>query len=286
MTEASAVEKIVNGSFSVDANWVKGANWSISGGVANISNPASFSNIYQSIPTIYGWYKITYEVLNYTSGFCRFHLGGFESSNYGISRNANGIYFEYKKLLSNQSSTLFFVAHPNSIYSIDNVSCKIVGWQDSEELYNGLIAQGMTAANALKEVTMWAYQNNDVNYHYFGKVFNGYAKNQIAADIAATPNWGWRLPTEAEATQLISQGNGLKAKGTDYWTSSNGTNRTGFTALGGGMRNPDGTWSGVKDSVDIWVGDVLKVLRIRNSGTHSIVSVDANHGAFLRMIKD
>jgi uncharacterized protein (TIGR02145 family) len=212
-------------------------------------------------------------------------LAGFATAN----RTFNGRLNYYRIQNGAMSAAQIAAEHAwlRSVYpEIPNITIGGKQWASSNFVVvastNGtVITQSTSNADWATGAARWQYYNADVNNHYFGNIYNSAARNIIIAN----PPGGWRLPTEAEATLLIAEGNGLKVKGTDYWTSANGTNQTGFTALGGGMRNPDGTWSGVKDSVDIWVGDALKVLRIRNSGTHSIVTVNANHGAYIRLIK-
>jgi uncharacterized protein (TIGR02145 family) len=65
---------------------------------------------------------------------------------------------------------------------------------------------------------------------------------------------GWHLPSDAEWTELTDYlggesvaGGKLKETGTTHWASPNfgATNETGFTALPGGNRNKDGTFSNI-----------------------------------------
>lgn len=81
----------------------------------------------------------------------------------------------------------------------------------------------------------------------FGRLYNWFAVND-SRNIA--PN-GWHIPTDDEWTILTTYlggedaaGNKLKEAGSFYWGDDNtrATNETGFTALPGGFREPNGTY--------------------------------------------
>lgn len=73
-TPSLGSELVINGDFSVDANWSKGTGWSISGGTANASAVSGF-DITQNILTIGKWYKMTYAA-TFSSGQSRALFGG------------------------------------------------------------------------------------------------------------------------------------------------------------------------------------------------------------------
>ena len=129
------------------------------------------------------------------------------------------------------------------------MSVKELGWSDADELYNGLIAQGYTAANALKEVAMWcSYDNNTANQAVYGKLYNDYAVQLLKTDMAAQ-SFGYHIPTEAELTAIratYTNANDLKMTGTNYWDDAQGTNASGLTLLGTGCRMSDGSFASIK----------------------------------------
>jgi uncharacterized protein (TIGR02145 family) len=89
------------------------------------------------------------------------------------------------------------------------------------------------------------------NYNTYGVLYNW------TATMNACPA-GWHLPSDEEWSQLIlyvgdPAGDKLKESGILHWASLNAgaTNTTGFTALPGGSRYGDGTFSGIGD-FGIW----------------------------------
>ena len=111
-------EQIVNGSFDTDSNWVKGSGWSIDNGSLNGVNATS--STYQNNGLVSGkFYKVVYEVSNYSSGTVQLKLGG----TLGQARSENGTYTEYIKA----TQVITWVVGTNFSGSIDNVSVKEVG---------------------------------------------------------------------------------------------------------------------------------------------------------------
>ncbi|MFC1481829.1 fibrobacter succinogenes major paralogous domain-containing protein [Candidatus Neomarinimicrobiota bacterium] len=90
------------------------------------------------------------------------------------------------------------------------------------------------------------YDNDISNKADYGGLYNWYTVN--TGRLAPT---GWHVPTKAEWTTLVNYlggediaGGKLKEAGTEHWWSPNrgATNESGFTALPGGYRVPEGTF--------------------------------------------
>ena len=120
----------------------------------------------------------------------------------------------------------------------------------------------------------YAIYNNDVtNEAIYGKLYNWYAVND-SRKLCPT---GWHVPTDAEWTimiqildssQVINSGNvltlfgtqstiagdKLKVTGTSYWYNPNpgATNESSFSALPGGFRHYDGSFSSIRDYAFFW----------------------------------
>lgn len=101
--------------------------------------------------------------------------------------------------------------------------------------------------------------NNDVgNVAIYGRLYKGYAIN----DIRGIAPEGWHVPTDVEWQTLMNYlggnylvaGGKLKGTGTAYWTSPNtgATNETGFAALPGGYRGPNGNFYTLGDLAFFW----------------------------------
>jgi len=104
----------------------------------------------------------------------------------------------------------------------------------------------------------------------FGYLYNWYAVNDLRKLCPA----GWHVPTDAEWTimiqtldpsQLVTSGNvstftgaqsstagTLLKKNDALWTTNTGTNTSGFTALPGGCRFNDGSFSNIRDLAFFW----------------------------------
>ena len=104
----------------------------------------------------------------------------------------------------------------------------------------------------------WCYINNTAaNGTTYGKLYNWYAVAGIHDNDPNTPNKvlapaGWHIPTDAEWTTLTTflggesvAGGKMKITGTTFWTSPNtgATNSSGFSALQGGYRDSNGSFS-------------------------------------------
>jgi uncharacterized protein (TIGR02145 family) len=103
----------------------------------------------------------------------------------------------------------------------------------------------------------WAYAGNESNVATYGRLYTWYAATD-SRNICPT---GWHLPTDSEWTTLTTflgggndVGGKLKETGTTHWLSPNAgaTNSSGFTALPGGHRNDDWTFSTLGDSGTWW----------------------------------
>jgi uncharacterized protein (TIGR02145 family) len=101
----------------------------------------------------------------------------------------------------------------------------------------------------------YCYYNNDIaNKTPYGALYNWYAVDN-AHGLAPT---GWRVPSDADLTTLSTYlgvtlaGQRLKESGTLHWTSSTGTNDTGFTGVGGGWRHYTGGFSLLKNDGYLW----------------------------------
>ena len=100
----------------------------------------------------------------------------------------------------------------------------------------------------------WCYDNNTSNCNTYGRLYDW----QTA--IVACPS-GWHLPSDAEWTTLTDflggesvAGGKMKEVGTAHWRSPNtgATNSSGFTALPGGRRDYNGSFSPLASYAYFW----------------------------------
>jgi uncharacterized protein (TIGR02145 family) len=81
----------------------------------------------------------------------------------------------------------------------------------------------------------WCYENDPANCTKYGRLYTWEAAKTVCPA-------GWKLPDTADWRKLVATAGdmltaGKKLKSTSGWSSSNGTNVTGFSALPGGFRD-------------------------------------------------
>jgi hypothetical protein len=110
-------EKVTNGNFAADSDWVKGAGWTISDGYANMGT----GNLTQDTTEVAGEvYKVTYTVATLTVGNITVSIGGSS----GTARTANGTYTEY--LRAGATTDLTFTPAGGANGKITGVSVKLM----------------------------------------------------------------------------------------------------------------------------------------------------------------
>jgi uncharacterized protein (TIGR02145 family) len=163
--------------------------------------------------------------------------------------------------------------------------------------------------------TIWAanitgaycdYANNPSNSVVYGRLYNWYiASSTNPQNVCPT---GWHVPTDtdwttleaylggirAEYSPVCNIGGKLKEPGTIHWISPNSgaTNESGFSAIPGGVREPDGVfnllgtqavwWSATEfDLSNAWNRNLL------NYSTDDFrTDLNKNYGYSVRCIKD
>ncbi len=124
--------------------------------------------------------------------------------------------------------------------------------------------------NLTFEAYCW-YDNDSAAYDsIYGKLYNFYAVygEGICPDGWMIPSdWDWielevAVGIESNEANLmgwrgLDQGGKMKAPGTEYWNAPNegGTNEFGYSALPGGLRNTDGSFSDLGISANFWMYD-------------------------------
>lgn len=141
----------------------------------------------------------------------------------------------------------------------------------------------------------WAYNDNPVNAETFGLLYNW----ETAQEVCPA---GWHLPSDEEWTTLtnflggsVVAGNAMKEKGTNHWYQPNedATNSSGFTALPGGYRFSNGSFSNRDVEAYFWTSTMLAgsnyaLYRRLNhdSGEVKALDDDINQGFSVRCVKD
>ena len=171
-----APELTTNGTFDSDANWTKGAGWTISGGEAIATNTNTW--LYQSKGVVVGkTYKLTITCSNFTDGsVAPFIYGGVAGTVTGTALTSTGT---QSLVFKNLDTTIYVGAVPgsNSDVRVDNISFVEVGtlvdfnsrsaasgtWynQALPDLFNGIVSNTTSPS---KGVTLSAGSTD----HYVG----------------------------------------------------------------------------------------------------------------------
>jgi len=143
----------------------------------------------------------------------------------------------------------------NHIWMVENLS--------TTRLNDGIVMGDNTSNAGWEGATFPSrcrYNNSDTNIIPYGYLYNGFA----AEDDRLCPD-GWHVSTVADWEDLLSFWNGasvaagpLKESGTTHWAVPNtgATNESGFTALPGGNRKPDGTYVNLTQYGNYWAIDL------------------------------
>ena len=145
-------------------------------------------------------------------------------------------------------------------FEIDNVSVKKCGWADSQTLYDNAITYGKSVLDASKAASMYCkYNNSDDNAAVYGYIYNYFARYLFRL----FPPKGLRAPlspdfeqtkTTIGSTDFTIYSKKLMSEKSGYFTIV-GTNETGFSAVGSGIRNSDGTFNYLNSFGTIGGGD-------------------------------
>jgi uncharacterized protein (TIGR02145 family) len=169
---------------------------------------------------------------------------------------------EEKDLLNNG----FTDTRDNNHYNVVKIGNQI--WMAENLKYLPSVVGPGTGSQTTPYYYVYGYSGTTVadakataNYTTYGVLYNWSAAMNGAASSTTNPSGiqgvcptGWHLPSDAEWTELTDYlggesvaGGKLKETGTTHWASPNfgATNETGFTALPGGNRNKDGTFSNI-----------------------------------------
>ena len=169
---------------------------------------------------------------------------------------------EEKDLLNNG----FTDPRDNNHYNVVKIGNQI--WMVENLKYLPSVVGPETGSQTTPHYYVYGYNGTNVtdakataNYNTYGVLYNWPAAMNGAASSTTNPSGvqgvcpdGWHLPSDAEWTELTDYlggtsdaGGKLKETGTTHWASPNtgATNETGFTALPGGCRYDNGTFSNI-----------------------------------------
>jgi uncharacterized protein (TIGR02145 family) len=100
----------------------------------------------------------------------------------------------------------------------------------------------------------WCYRDSASYCAKYGRLYTWEAAKSACRSMGG----GWRLPDTADWNKLVTYAGGLSTAGTKlkaksgWYNNGNGTDDVGFSALPGGFRYSDGSFSGAGDGGYWW----------------------------------
>ena len=123
----------------------------------------------------------------------------------------------------------------------------------------------------------------------YGKLYNWYC---VSSNRNLAPQ-GWHVSTVSDWSDLIyalgnNVGNKLRLTGTTYWSYSYGTNESGFSAIGAGLRNYYGSYESQLSITQFWQkGSSSYSIYLDYSGTQLYNNLmSETSGLSIRCVKD
>ena len=170
----------------------------------------------------------------------------------------------------------------------------------------GTVIPEVTDPTAWANLTTGAwchYENRTDSGSVYGKLYNGFAVAGLdgSGTLRKLAPAGYHIPTDDEWGVLITYlggfgvaGSALKQTGTSYWASPNSdaTNSSGFTALPGGYRTPDGEFTQDHQLTVLWsdttTGNNLQGYKVLYAFSSAVGTswIDRTFGFSVRAIKE
>ena len=113
---------VVNGGFTGDTDWTKGADWTLPGTIATAA-PGTGTVLEPAVPltVVSGQtYEVTYTMSGFIAGTCVVSIGGTN----GASRGSDATFVEY--IVAGDTTNLKFTSDAAADYDIDDVIVKLV----------------------------------------------------------------------------------------------------------------------------------------------------------------
>lgn len=210
----------------------------------------------------YKWFELTFQAKsdNSTNSI---KFGTDFNPIYAINNpNLSNNFQDYKFIIRHYSDVRLINCNTTlptegNTMQIKDMYIKQYGWNDMDFLYSYLRnSQSYTHINASIQCAAWCYYNNDPDtYVLYGKLYNKYAKMSIQSNPIPIENKNFNLPyitgSALHNIMKISGSLPLRVNNT-YWTNSQGTNYTSFSAIGSGYRDAQGNFQGLTNSAIFW----------------------------------
>jgi uncharacterized protein (TIGR02145 family) len=188
-------------------------------------------------------------------------------------------------------AALKFVKIGTQIWASENLN--VDHYRNGDPIPEAKTVQEWIKAGENKQPAWCYYENNSVNGSKYGKLYNWYAVN----DSRGLAPEGWHLPSNQEWKELegflgIWTEAGEKMKSINGWkTSGNNTNSSGFSAIPGGYRSPNGAFKEIGAYGCWWsttenTSSLPFYIILDDSSSFLKFCMDKEYGLSLRCIRD
>jgi len=149
---------------------------------------------------------------------------------------------------------------------------------------DGVVIPDGTTPNEWTDVGggRYAFPNGTtINRNDYGLLYNFYAINNSSGSELCPA--GFRPPASSEVTSLINYVGvpSLKTVGITYWNTANGTNTSGYGAMGSGWRSNNTTFSHFKNTFYWWASD-QSFVTIGDDNSSGVSNATVNAGYSMR----
>ena len=191
-----------------------------------------------------------------------------------------------------EDTTIQEVKIGNQVWMLENLDVEY--FRNGDSIPQAKTAEEWENAGKNNEPAWCYYDNEESNGTKYGKLYNWYAVN----DPRGLAPEGFHIPTNAELTELtdnLGRENvaGIKMKSSNGWyESGNGNNSSGFSAMPGGFRYINGSFSDIAKVGNWWSSSeadsnnaVSRFLNYYNADVFNYNS-DKKNGFSVRCLKD
>ena len=191
-----------------------------------------------------------------------------------------------------EDTTIQEVKIGNQFWMLENLDAEY--FRNGDSIPQAKTAEEWENAGKNNEPAWCYYDNDESNGTKYGKLYNWYAVN----DPRGLAPEGYHIPSNKELTELtdnLGRENvaGVKMKSSNGWyESGNGNNSSGFSALPGGFRYINGSFSDIAKVGNWWSSSesdtsnaVSRFLNYYNADVFNYNS-DKQNGFSVRCLKD
>ena len=293
---ALSASDITSNSFT--ANWHFMEN--TSGYYLDVATDEDFTAFVAGYEDLDVGYVNEYSIVGLLDAYTYYYrLRGYNDVGTGVNSNIISLTTEMELVVDFDGNIYTYVTIGTQQWLIENLIT--THYDDGVAIPNLPIVADWQAENGTvghDGAYVW-YDSDQVTYGEYGCLYNWYAVNNAHGLAMA----GWRVPTSADLTTLITflggttvAGGKLKEIGFGHWLipNTNATDEYGFTALPSGVRLYTGTFDDITERNWIWsatqsdaLNAYMTYLRYNSGGMVALTTTSGKrYGMSIRLMRD